>query len=288
MPLRTHPIRVRVPATTANLGAGFDTLGIALNLYNTIELGESSESWPDPFLADAAALFYQTTGLTSQAHQIQISGDVPRSRGLGSSVTVRLGLLAALDARHEVGMSRNDLFRLVNDLEGHPDNVAPACFGGFVASAPGHYQRFPVKESLAFITWIPSFHSETEASRRALPTMVSRIDCVHALQHTALITAAFASQDYSQLRGLFDDRLHEPHRLPGIPGAERVRQAALSAGALGVFLSGAGPSLIALAQDHQAAIADAMREASKTCTASADSPYEVALLQACNDGYSMA
>ncbi|MEM6602356.1 MAG: homoserine kinase, partial [Verrucomicrobiota bacterium] len=146
-----HPVTIQVPATTANLGPGFDALGVALNLYNRITLGEPDASWNDPFFEAAADIFYQTAGQASQAFQTGISGDVPRSRGLGSSVTVRLGIIAGLNEKFDRPLEEETLFRLVTELEGHPDNAAPACFGGFVAGSPLHHHRFSVKDELKFV-----------------------------------------------------------------------------------------------------------------------------------------
>lgn len=277
-----HPVTVEIPATTANLGPGFDALGVALNLYNQVTLGETSEQWDDPFFQEAADIFFRTCRQAPQSFQIAISGDVPRSRGLGSSVTVRLGIIAGLNEKYEKPLDEETLFRLVTELEGHPDNAAPACFGGFVAGSPLHHHRFPVSEELKFVTIIPDFALETSDARKVLPEQVDFQDCVTNIQNTALITAAFASQTYQTLDGAFIDTLHQPYRLDMIPGAADAIDAATGAGALGAFISGAGPTVMALTLDHWDEIAAAM---SDTLIEAGQHPPQIRILEACNQGW---
>jgi len=277
-----QPVRIQVPATTSNLGPGFDALGVALNLYNTTLLGAPAHAWPDSFFAAAARAFYDRCGITPQAFAVSIEGDVPRSRGLGSSVTVRLGVLAGLNEKFGCPLDSETLFRLVTDLEGHPDNAAPACFGGFVAGSPRHHHRFAVQPELKFVTVIPDFEMMTDQAREVLPDSISFTHAVANIQNTALITAAFASKEYLTLKGAFADHLHQPYRLNQIPGADEAIRAANQAGALGAFLSGAGPSLMALTLENETAIGNAMAEA---LTQAGQHRPEVSCLQACNQGW---
>lgn len=277
-----HPVTIQVPATTANLGPGFDALGIALNLYNRVSLGNPTDDWEDPFFAEAAALFYRHTENQPQAFEIEITGDVPRSRGLGSSVTVRLGIIAGLNEKFEKPLNDETLFQLVTELEGHPDNAAPACFGGFVVGSPMHHHRFPVREELKFVTLIPDFVLQTADARKVLPEQIPFKDCVTNIQNTALITAAFASEEYKTLNGSFADTLHQPYRLDMIPGAAEALDAGVAAGALGAFISGAGPALMALTLEHWDEIAAAMSEA---FIAAEQHPPQIRILEACNQGW---
>ncbi|MEM6883417.1 MAG: homoserine kinase [Verrucomicrobiota bacterium] len=277
-----HPVTIQIPATTANLGPGFDALGVALNLYNRVSLNQPTDSWGDPFFREAASLFYRTTEIDPQAFEIEITGDVPRSRGLGSSVTVRLGIIAGLNEKFGKPVDDETLFRLVTELEGHPDNAAPACFGGFVAGSPLHHHRFPVKEELKFVTIIPDFVLETSDARKVLPEQIGFKDCVANIQNTALITAAFASESYETLDGAFTDTLHQPYRLDMIPGAAQALNAAVEAGALGAFISGAGPAVMALTLKHWDEIAAAMSEA---LIAAGQHPPQIRILEACNQGW---
>jgi len=280
--MSTAPVTIQIPATTANLGPGFDALGVALNLYNYVTLEGSTDAWGDPFFEEAAALFYRTADKTPQAFEINITGDVPRSRGLGSSVTVRLGIIAGLNEKFGKPLKDELLFKLVTKLEGHPDNAAPACFGGFVAGSPLHHHRFAVKDELKFVTIIPDFVLETSDARQVLPQKIDFKDCVSNIQNTALITAAFASQHYDTLNGAFTDTLHQPYRLNMIPGAANALEAATDAGALGAFISGAGPALMALTLNQWDEIATAM---SDTLTAAGQHPPQIRILEACNQGW---
>ncbi len=277
-----QPITIQIPATTANLGPGFDALGVALNLYNRVTLGDLTDSWVDPFFEEAAAIFYRTTSNDPQAFEIEITGDVPRSRGLGSSVTVRLGIIAGLNEKFGHPLEEEMLFRLVTELEGHPDNAAPACFGGFVAGSPLHHHRFEVADQLKFVTIIPDFVLETSDARKVLPEQIKFTDCVTNIQNTALITAAFASQSYDTLYGAFTDTLHQPYRLAMIPGAANALQAATEAGALGAFISGAGPAVMALTLNNWDAIATAM---ANSLIAAGQHPPKIRILEACNQGW---
>jgi homoserine kinase len=277
-----EPVTIQIPATTANLGPGFDALGVALNLYNQVTLSGAATSWHDPFFEQAAALFYQKASLPAQAFQIQITGDVPRSRGLGSSVTVRLGIIAGLNEKFGQPLDDETLFRLVTELEGHPDNAAPACFGGFVAGSPLHHHRFAVAPELKFVTLIPDFVLETSDARKVLPAQIAFKDCVTNIQNTALITAAFASQAYDTLHGAFTDTLHQPYRMQMIPGASQSIDAALAAGALGAFISGAGPAVMALTLENWDKIAAAMSDA---LIAAGQHPPKIRILEGCNAGW---
>lgn len=254
-------VSVRVPATTANLGPGFDCLGAALALYNTLTLTTQEAHWPDEFIAETAASFYGACGLPPRSWQLHITGDVPRSRGLGSSVTVRLGLLLALNEREGCPLAREVLLDLTIALEGHPDNAVPAFYGGFAASAPGGHIRTSIDDSLKFIVAIPPFELETKKARAVLPATVPFADAVRNLQQTALLTAAFMEHNYPLLRGHFEDHLHQPYRLPLIPGGARAIEAAIQAGALGACISGSGSTLLALTLHSEQVIAHAIKNA---------------------------
>ncbi len=253
-----------VPGTSANLGPGYDCLGIALDLYNTVtvETGAGS-SPPHPMADEAIAAFYAATSLTPEAVTWRISGDVPSSRGLGSSVTLRLGLLAALNHLHGAPLSAEDLYRLCTRLEGHPDNAAPAQFGGFVVALPDrHFIRFEVEPRLRFVLLIPNFEVQTSEARRVLPDSVPRADAVANLALASLMTAAFATRDYRMLRHALHDMLHQPYRKPLLPFMDDVVAAGIQAGALGGFLSGSGSAICCLTLDSPGMVAEAMRGAS--------------------------
>jgi homoserine kinase len=255
-------VTVRVPATTANLGPGFDTLGAALSLYNTLTVTLTPPTTPHPpFIQTISRAFYHSANLPPSPFSLKIKTQVPISRGLGSSVTIRLGLLAALNALHHSPLTPEQLLSIVINLEGHPDNAVPALHGGFAAATAHRYASFPIAEPVRFIAFIPDFELETKKARAVLPKKVPLPDAVHNIQHTALITAAFASGSYKALKDLFHDRLHQPYRAKLIPGFDAICQAATDAGALGAYLSGAGSTLMAITIQSPKTIAQAMSTA---------------------------
>jgi homoserine kinase len=255
-------VTTRVPATTANLGPGFDCLGVALGIENrvTVERVETAEH--AKIVADAAELFFQTAEINPFGFAWRIEGDVPQSRGLGSSVTVRLGVLHGLDALSSSKLGPRRLYELCAELEGHPDNAAPAAFGGFtVARANAETLRVEVDPKLKFILLIPDFEVATPAARKVLPKTVSRNGAAASVANACRITAAFLQQRYDLLRGSFADALHQPFREPLVPFLSRVISAGDRAGALGGFLSGSGSTICCLTLENEDAIATAMLDA---------------------------
>jgi len=253
--------RVRVPATTTNFGPGFDTFGAALRLYNWIVLrigGSEPAGPPHSMTQEAAAAFARATGSASPPFECTISGDVPCARGLGSSATVRAGVLVGLNEVRGRPLSREQLVALGSELEGHPDNVAAAILGGFTISTGGGQTRVPLGSRLEFVAFVPEMEMETKWARAVLPQAVSLRDAVWNLQRATGIAAAICLRRYEELRGLFEDRWHEPARVQRIPGWERIRKSAYEAGALGFYLSGAGSTLMALADGRGAEVAEAM------------------------------
>jgi homoserine kinase len=261
---RMNEVRVRVPATTANLGPGFDCLGIALQIYNTTTVRRGRGPAKGEMADEAADLFFREAKLRPFAFHWGVEGSVPCSRGLGSSVTVRLGVLHGLNELAGRPLTRADLFRLCAGLEGHPDNAAPAAFGGFTITPPtGPLQRYRVKKELCFILLIPDFEISTPAARQALPRTVSFPDAAFSAGNAAAVAAAFATGNYAALQGAFHDRLHQPFREPLIPCLTPVIKAARAAGALGGWLSGSGSTIACVSLRKPEKIAHAMIMASE-------------------------
>lgn len=276
----TRRVTVRVPATTANLGPGFDALGLALTLYNRLEVeripagleialhGEGADRLP----ADETNLAYQAFRRVFDWHgapvpPVRMTGEiqVPLSRGLGSSAAA---VVAGLIAGNELAgnpLAPAELLHLGTALEGHPDNVAPALFGGFtvacLAESGVAWARLLPPPELRAVLAIPAREVLTAQARAVLPEVVPRQDAVHNVGRTALLVAAFATGDLALLRAGMRDCLHEPYRAALIPGMLAALEAAREAGALGAALSGAGSTLLALATDHFEAIGAAMRAA---------------------------
>jgi homoserine kinase len=196
--------------------------------------------------------------------EVALEGNIPVARGLGYSATARLGVVAALNELSGVGWNREKLLELTTALEGHPDNASPAIFGGVTVSGivgrDVRCLRFRVNPKLKLVTLVPLFQISTEKARTLLPKALSRADATHSLNRAALITAAFAGKNYESLRGLFDDRIHQPYREPLIPQLGQVIRAGERAGAIGGFLSGSGSAIICLTLENSEAVAKAMWE----------------------------
>ena len=255
-------VRVRVPATTANLGPGFDCLGIALQIYNWITVTRGSSEDADAMIEEASSAFFRRSGERPFSIRCNISGEVPRARGLGSSVTVRLGVLHGLNELSGSPLSREQIFQLCAELEGHPDNSGPAEFGGFtIARSDGTLQRYRVSRKVEFALLIPDFEVSTADARSVLPKRVPLRDAVISLSNACAIAGAFASRDYEKLVGCFDDRLHQPFRQKLVPYLGPVIESATKAGALGGWLSGSGSAVACMGLGASTRIAHAMRAA---------------------------
>ncbi|MBP6508371.1 MAG: homoserine kinase [Opitutaceae bacterium] len=280
-------VTVRVPGSTSNCGAGFDTLGLAFNLYNHVTLTATNEPGAAPvrtvdarasaMVEAAAAAFFKAVNRTPFGFTYRIEGDVPPARGLGSSVTVRAGIVAGLDALAGTGLDRAHLVALVTALEGHPDNAAAGVLGGFCVPrtnpTDGAYidsVRFEVPPELAFVAISPVVEIVTNESRGALPAKLPYFDAVRSINSAAYLVAIFATRDYARLRHAVTDFMHEPYRLPKIPGAQAALAAGVGAGALTGWLSGSGSSVIGVCWREQAetvlgAMRGSFKQADLTC-----------------------
>lgn len=274
-----NEVTIRVPATTANLGPGYDCLGVALQIYNRVTVTRTTEPDANPMTVAAAEKFFTRAQVAPFAVAWKIVGDVPRSRGMGSSVTVRLGLLHGLNELADHPLDAQALFEICAELEGHPDNAAPAAFGGFTVAGGAEVARFPVAPELQFVLLIPDFEVSTPAARRVLPAQLDRLAAAQSCANACRITAAFAAQNYALLRGAFVDQLHQPFREKElIPFLSRVIAAGAGAGALGGFLSGSGSTICCVTFENADAIGAAM------LTASGNAGARVVIAQADNLG----
>ena len=257
-------VTVRVPASTSNLGPGFDCLGIALRLYNNVTVSRGGRRPVAGMVRSAAEAFFEQTGCRPFPFSCSIAGDVPQSRGLGSSVTVRLGVLHGLNELANRPLQRHEIFEACADLEGHPDNAGPAAYGGFNVIRGLERQMFTVSGQLHFALLVPDFEIATKDARRLLPSRVDRLHAVENCRNACAITAAFASREYQTLRGAFVDHLHQPFRKKLIPFLDDVIAAAESAGALGAFLSGSGSTICALTLRSPEKVSRSMLAAAKS------------------------
>ncbi|MFL6590894.1 MAG: homoserine kinase, partial [Chthoniobacterales bacterium] len=257
-----HQATVRVPASTSNLGPGFDCLGVALRLYNDVTVARRRGLRPGPMARAAAQQFFKRASIKPFSFACSIAGEVPQSRGLGSSVTVRLGVLHGLNELVARPLQRRELFEICAMLEGHPDNAAPASYGGFNVVRALHRQAFTISAQLHFVLLVPNFEIATTEARRLLPSRIDRLKAVESVRNACAITAAFASRDYDALGGAFKDHLHQPFRKKLIPFLDDVVAAAESAGALGAFLSGSGSTICAITLRSAEQVASSMLYAS--------------------------
>jgi homoserine kinase len=279
--LNVMTVSVQVPASTTNLGPGFDCLGIALQLSNRISIDvDRSETSAPGMVSQAADLFFSHSGQTRFPFSVSIEGGVPQARGLGSSVTIRLGILMALDRITKSGLSKEEICALCAELEGHPDNASAALFGGFtiVTKTTSRVARFNVDPALKFVLFIPNFEVKTADARKVVPGSFSRRDVVENLGNASMVAAAFASGEYKHLRGAFVDRLHQPFREKFVPFLSKLLQAAADAGALGGFLSGSGSTVACITLSDGKEVASALEAAVPGERA------EILIVSADNDG----
>lgn len=261
-------IRIDVPATSANLGSGFDSLGIALTMQNRVWMEESdaldiSTSDGSAVPADetnlifwAARHLYEICGKKLPGMKIIEENNIPQARGLGSSsACIVAGILGA---NRFLGnpLSRSDLINLAARIEGHPDNTSPALSGGLVASAMEGERVYsvsvPVSEKIRFAVMIPPFELKTELARAALPKEYSREDAVYNLSRSALMTASLFSGELHNLRVAVQDRIHQPYRSGLIEHYDTVFRMSYELGSLGTYVSGAGPTIIAMVDAESA------------------------------------
>jgi homoserine kinase len=253
-------VTVRIPATSANLGPGFDCLGVALDCHNFVTVARGGPAAASAMVAEAGRVFFAAVGTGPFDFSWEISGRIPRSRGLGSSVAVRLGVLHGLNELSSRPLDPVALYRLCAELEGHPDNAAPAAFGGFAAArADSVFFRCDVAPALHFVLLVPDQEIETEASRGRLPGAIAHAEAARNAANASLVTAAFASGQYELLRGSLRDWLHEPYREQANPHLRPAVEAGVAAGALGGYLSGSGSAVACLTLEHPERVAAAMQ-----------------------------
>jgi len=274
---------VRVPATSANLGPGFDALGVALDLHNVVEIGlseaprvvvsEGAHELPSDrtnLVYRAAFALAEVAGVHDVHFSLRCENRIPLARGLGSSAAAIVAGLVGANELLGRPVDLEGLVQLAAQLEGHPDNVVPALVGGFtVAVAEGKqvwWTQIPVPDPPLVVLGIPEFALPTEEARRRVPDRVAFEGAVANSGRAALLVAALVPRRLDLLGVATEDRLHQPYRDPLVPGFAAVCRAAREAGAAGVALSGAGPSVVAFAEAGRAGeVAQAMERAFDAC-----------------------
>ena len=272
-------ITVTVPATTANLGPGFDCIGAALKLYNEFKFtrleeggliihvngteAERVQTDESNLLYQAFVKFYQHIEQTPPIVKIEIKLGVPLARGLGSSATAIVGGLVAANQLEGAPMSQSQVMELAIAMEGHPDNVVPALLGGcrLAATSGAGWEicDVPWHKDVVPVVAIPNFELSTSEARGVLPTEVSRADAIFNTAHLGLLLRGLETGNGQWLKTALQDKLHQPYRKALIPGYDALNIAAVSAGAYGMVISGAGPTLLALGDKlHSKAVEAAM------------------------------
>ncbi len=290
-PSQSLTVSISVPATSANLGPGFDCLGLALDLRNEVIVSSAGPLLPynderptryevavdgidagkvptdrSNLLIGTAETLFRAAGRRPAALAVRMTNRIPVGSGLGSSSSAIVAGLAAANAVVGGGFTERELLRMAVALEGHPDNVAPAMLGGLVLGILPDADAGPAElivrrmepPRLSAVVVLPDFWLLTSEARAILPPALSRADAIFNTSRFGLLLHALTGGEYDCLRVAMADRLHQPYRLALIPGATAAYEAAYEAGALGVALSGAGPSLLALAATDQEVIGRAM------------------------------
>ncbi len=268
----TERASVLVPATSANLGPGFDCLGLAVDLWGTITLERrEAPAVDDPMASMAITAAHRVFDRARQAAGplvVSYEGSIPLARGLGASAVARVGGLVAANELCGRLLDRDDLLVLATELEGHADNVAPALFGGLQASVVEDkhvmHTAVPLPAGLQCVLFVPEFRIATKDARRVLPDSLSRADAVHNIGRAALLVAAMARGRFDLLNAATQDRLHQPARSELFPAMSAIFDAAKAAGAHAAYLSGSGSTLCAFATANAEGIAGAMAEAARS------------------------
>ncbi len=279
-----HELTVRVPASSANLGPGFDVLGLALELYLEVRASEAQPGRPAVRLAGphtegiatdgsnlvlrAYRLAFERAGRTAPPVSLNLSNSIPLARGLGSSGAAIVAGITLANHYGSLGLSRPRVVALAAELEaGHPDNVAASCLGGLTIACPAETGAaaqmevlcLPWPAAISVVVAIPEFRLETAQARAVLPSSYSRADAVFNLQRLGLLVGALAGgrPNAQHIAAALADRIHQPYRAPLVPGLREALQLR-APGLLGVTLSGAGPSLIAFVEGDTAPTIEAL------------------------------
>lgn len=268
-------IKVRVPATSANMGPGFDSIGIAVELYNVfgfreIESGLIFKGIPEEFCNEENIIYQGMLKCFEKANYVPkgleisaIKQEVPISRGLGSSSSCIVGGLVGANALMGNKFSKDEILQMAVEIEGHPDNVAPAVLGGMVVAIMEegrvYYDKVKVQEHLKFVPIIPDFRLSTKDAREVLPKEIPLKHGVYNVGRASLMVAALSNGNYNLLKYACKDAFHEDYRSKLIKGFYEVKDEANNFGALATYLSGAGPTIMAMIMDNNISFKNNMK-----------------------------
>lgn len=267
--------KIQIPATSANLGAGFDALGLALTFYNYVEMEESdkidiasSDGLDIPtdeknLIYISAKDLFNVCGKRLEGLKLRQTNSIPMARGLGSSSACIIAGLVGANKMLGDPLTKDDLVDLSAQIEGHPDNTAPALLGGIVTAVfdgrKVHWVKQEVFTKLKFIAIIPDFELKTEQARACLPKEIAHKDAVYNLSRAALFSASLLTGKFENLKTAVDDRLHQPYRMELIPHCKDVFDIAYTHGAYGAYISGAGPTIMAIVDENNTYFAGKMK-----------------------------
>jgi len=274
-------VRVRIPASTTNLGPGFDVLGMALKLYNYVEMEVSASGFhidvedegtdilprdESNLVYRAAKMVFDKTGQEPPPMAIRLINHIPLARGLGSSGTAIVGGIMAASVISGAHLTRDEILDMAAGMDGHPDNVAASIFGGIVIASPTEHgmarMKFLPPKPLDVVVIVPDFHLLTSDARAVLPESVDLQSAVFNIGRASLLVTALATGDFRLLGIATDDKLHQPYRERLIPGMRDVFRAAKSVDEnVAVAISGAGPSIVAFCTHNSERIGESMKQA---------------------------
>lgn len=259
---------VKVPASTANLGPGFDTLGMALSLYAWLEMkpadktvfhlhGDNLNGLPSDktnLIYEVAQMVFREAGVSVPELEVSMFSDIPLTRGLGSSASAIVGALAAANALIGSPLTDAKLFDMATSLEKHPDNVGASLYGGVVVAAWDgtrvEHIRIEPHQDLQALVVVPDFQLSTSKARNVVPDQFSKGDLVYNVSRSSLLVAALAGGRLDMIHAAMKDRVHQPYRASLVPGMAEILEHAVDYGALGAALSGAGPTVLTLVDRH--------------------------------------
>lgn len=248
-------IKIRVPATSANMGPGFDSLGIALNLYNTYSFSYGEEDGEKSLMREGSDLVFQSIERMPEPVKVTVESHIPMSRGLGSSAACIVAGVMAANVYLDSPLGLTELLQLAAQAEGHPDNVAPALFGGITASlmqeGKAYTQHFLPGEDWDYVAMIPDFHLSTRKAREVLPREIPFEHGVWNASRSGFLILALMHGRKDLLPLALEDRLHENYRKSLIPDFDDIKKALRRAGEEAIYLSGAGPTMLCISENGE-------------------------------------
>lgn len=268
--------KITIPATSANIGSGFDSLGLAVQLYNIVWMQEdedikitSNDNTEVPLneenlIYSTAQNLFSLCGKTLKGLHIIQENNIPMTRGLGSSSACIVAGLLGANALMGSPLSKDDIVHYAAQMEGHPDNSTPALLGGLVTSVlfekKVYYVKQKIETDIRLAALVPDFELSTKTARAVLPSTVPHADAVYNLSRSALMSVSIYTGSYQNLKVASDDRLHQPYRMELIPRGKDVFDAVYKAGAYAAYISGAGPTIMAMFDKNDDSFKDRIME----------------------------